>query len=133
MSSGSSSAPDNSRNEAQFSADQLSANPFSAKKSSPDLLRHVLEETLAAGSNAMTTEEWEKLQALARSPLMNGLDMLQVAEKLVTALLATRFPDLSNADANLRMCQRIASSLCGDPASMQRLKVFWNQLRASIS
>lgn len=128
MSSGGASAPDNSRNEAQSSANQ-----FSAKKSSPDLLRHVLEETLAAGSSAMTPEEWEKLQALARSPSMVDLDMHQVAEKLVSALLATRFPDLASADANHRMCQRIAGSLCGAPESMQRLKTFWNQLRASIS
>ena len=119
MSSGGPSVPGNSRNEEQFAA----------KKSSPDLLRHVLEATLAAGSNAMTPEEWEKLQALARSPAMAEADMLQVTEKLVSALLATRFPDLAKADADQRMCQRIAGSLCGDPASMQRLKTFWNQLR----
>ena len=128
MSSGGSSVPDNSRNEAPSSANQ-----FAAKKSSPDLLRHVLEETLAAGSNAMTSQEWETLQALARSHSTNDLDMLSVAEKLVSALLTTRFPDLAGGDANQRMCQRIAASLCGDPESMQRLKTFWNQLRASIS
>ncbi len=128
MSSGGSSIPDNSRNEAPSPANQSSV-----RKSSPDLLRHVLEETLAAGSNAMTSEEWEKLQVLARSPLMVDLDMLQVAERLVSALLATRFPDLASAEANQRMCQRIAASLCGDPESMRRLKTFWNQLRASIS
>ena len=128
MSSGGAAVPENPRDEAQSSANQ-----FSARKSSPDLLRHVLEETLAAGSNAMTTEEWERLQNLARSHWTIDLDMLQVAEKLVSALLTTRFPDLASADANQRMCQRIAGSLCGDPASMQRLKTFWNQLRASIS
>lgn len=118
-----SSIPDNSRKEDQFSA----------KKSSSDLLRHVLEETLAAGSNAMTSQEWEKLQGLARSHATNDIDMHQIAEKLVSALLATRFPDLASADANHRMSQRIAGSLCDDPESMQRLKTFWNQLRASIS
>ena len=128
MSNGGSAVPDSSGNEGQ-----LPANQFSAKKPSPDLLRHVLEETLAAGSNAMTPEEWEKLQALARSDWTNDLDMLQVTEKLVSALLSTRFPGLASADANHRMCQSIAGSLCGDPESMQRLKTFWNQLRESIS
>lgn len=123
MSSGSASAPDNSPNEPQFSA----------KKSSSDLLRHVLEETLAAGSNAMTSLEWEKMQALARSHRTDELDMHQVAEMLVADLLATRFPNLASVAANQSMCQRIASSLCGDPESMQRLKTFWNQLRASIA
>lgn len=123
MSSGGAPVPDNSSNEAQFSA----------KKSSSDLLRHVLEETLAAGSNAMTSLEWEKMQGLARSHRTDELDMHQVAEKLVAALLATRFPNLASADANQSMCQRIATSLCGDPESMQRLKIFWNQLRASIA
>lgn len=123
MSSGGSSVPDNSHKEDQFSA----------KKSSSDLLRHVLEETLAAGSNAMTSQEWEKLQGLARSHATNDIDMHHIAEKLVSAMLATRFPDLASADANHRMSQRIAGSLCDDPESMQRLKTFWNQLRASIS
>lgn len=123
MASGDAPVPENSSNEAQFSA----------KKSSTDLLRHVLEETLAAGSNAMTSLEWEKMQAVARTHLADELDMHQVAEMLVAALLATRFPNLPGADANQRMVQRIANSLCEDPESMQRLKNFWNQLRASIA
>lgn len=123
MSSGGSSASDNSRPEVEFSA----------RKSSPDLMRHVLEATLARGSNAMTSEEWGRLQDLARAHATDDLDMSQVAEKLVASLLATRFPDLTNMDERCLMCERIAGSLCGDPASMQRLKTFWNHLRESIA
>ena len=123
MSSGGSPAPNNSRSETEFSA----------RKSSPDLMRHVLEATLARGSNAMAPEEWERLQAVARLHASDELDMSLVAEKLVAALLAVRFPHLSSENEACLMCQRIASSLCGDPASMQRLKTFWNQLRESIS
>ncbi|MEO8271287.1 MAG: hypothetical protein ABI557_16315, partial [Aureliella sp.] len=81
MSSGGASVPDNSSNESSYSDNQSSA-----KKSSPDLLRHVLEETLAAGSNAMTSQEWETLQDLARIHSTDDLDMNQIAEKLVSAL-----------------------------------------------
>jgi hypothetical protein len=123
MSSGGASESNNARQETEFSA----------RKSSPDLMRHVLDATLARGSNAMTSEEWERLQALARKHATDDLDMSQVAEILVTSLLGTRFPDLTSANEKCLMCQRIAGSLCGDPASMQRLKTFWNQLRESVA
>ncbi len=119
MSSGGSSASDNSRAQTQFSA----------RKSSPDLMRHVLEATLARGSSAMTAEEWAKLRELARNHMSADLEMSQVAHKLVAALLAIRFPDLGSPDDSRLMCHSIAASLCGDPTSMQRLKLFWNQLR----
>jgi hypothetical protein len=106
---------------------------FSARKSSPDLLREVLEATLSRGAGEMSAEECQQLQAVARMHLSSQLDMSEVAELLVTALLATRFPPLASPEASRQMCQRIAASLCGDPTSMQRLKVFWNQLRQSVS
>jgi hypothetical protein len=106
---------------------------FSARKSSPDLLREVLEATLARGAGEMSAEECQQLQAVARMHRSSQLDMSEVAELLVAALLATRFPPLASPEANRQMCQRIAASLCGDPTSMQRLKVFWNQLRQSVT
>jgi len=111
---------------------------FSARKSSPDLLREVLEATLSRGAREMSAgemsaEECQQLQAVARLHQSSQLDMSEVAELLVTALLATRFPPLASPEASRQMCQRIAASLCGDPTSMQRLKVFWNQLRQSVS
>ncbi len=128
MSSGAGApAPDNSGSEA----------PFSVRKSSPDLLRHVLEATLARGPGDMSSEELQNLQAVARDGLRadstGQLDMVQIAERLVASLLSTRFPDLANVEANRQMCQRIAASLCGDPTSMQRLKTLWNQLRHSVT
>lgn len=119
MSSGGSSASENSRTQTQFSA----------RKSSPDLMRHVLEATLARGSSALTAEEWAGLRDIARDHMTADLDMTQVAQKLVAALLATRFPDLGGPDDSRLMCHSIAASLCNDPTSMQRLKLFWNQLR----
>ncbi len=120
-------APDKSADEATFSV----------RKSTPDLLRHVLEATLARGAGEMTAEELQELQNLARNILQDSsaerLDMAHIAERLVSCLLSTRFPDLGNATANRQMCQRIAASLCGDPTSMQRLKTLWNQLQRSIT
>jgi hypothetical protein len=106
---------------------------FSARKSSPDLLREVLEATLARGAGEMSTEECQQLQSIARAQLSKELDMAEVAVLLVEALLAKRFPPLASPEASRQMCQRIAASLCGDPTSMQRLKVFWSQLRQSVS
>lgn len=77
----------------------------------------------------MTEEELAKLKDLARNHMAADLDMAEVAHQLVTALLAIRFPDLGNPDHSSLMCHSIATSLCGDPASMQSLKLFWNQLR----
>lgn len=120
-------APDKSTDEAAFSV----------RKSTPDLLRHVLEATLARGAGEMTAEELQELQTLARNILQDSpaerLDMALVAERLVSCLLSSRFPDLGNPAANRLMCQRIAASLCGDPTSMQRLKTLWNQLQRSIT
>jgi hypothetical protein len=124
---GGSPAPGNSANQASISL----------RKSTPDLLRHVLEATLARGTGEMTAEELQSLQAIARSILQadstEQLDMALIAERLVACLLTTRFPDLGSAEANRQMCQRIATSLCGDPTSMQRLKTLWNQLQQSIT
>ena len=102
---------------------------FSVRKSSPDLLRHVMEATLASGEPGMTAEEWQAIRSIADDPQNSSLGMDCVAELLVTALLSTRFPDLAAQETSQLMCQRIAASLCGDPTSMQRLKTFWNQLR----
>ncbi|MCA9133062.1 MAG: hypothetical protein KDA45_07895 [Planctomycetales bacterium] len=106
---------------------------FSAKKSSPDLLRHVLEATLAQGETDMTAEEWQSLQAIAREHREAQLPIDRAAPLLVAALLATRFPDLARPETHAQMCQRISDSLCGDPTAMQRLKTFWNQLSESVS
>ncbi len=126
-SAGGAPAPENSASEASFSV----------RKSSPDLLRHVLEATLARGTGDMTPEELQNLQAVAREILREDstdpLDMIQITERLVASLLSTRFRDLAEAEANRQMCQRIAASLCGDPTSMQRLKTLWNQLQQSIT
>lgn len=103
-----------------------------ARKSSPDLLRHVLEETLARGAGEMSSEELAALRDVAQALAGSHMDMSLIAEKLVAALLSKRFPDLANPDAHRQMSRRIAASLCGDPTSMQRLKTLWNQLRQSI-
>ncbi len=118
-----STSPENESNEPSFSI----------RKSSTDLLRHVLEATLAKGEAGMTHEEWESILEIARTNQGADLPMDRVTELLVDALLATRFPDLAKKEARRQMCQHISSSLCGDPTSMQRLKAFWNQLRESVS
>lgn len=124
---GGSPAPYNSANQASISL----------RKSTPDLLRHVLEATLARGAGEMTAEELQSLQTIAHSILQGDsteqLDIALIAERLVACLLATRFPDLGTAEANRQMCHRIAASLCSDPTSMQRLKTLWNQLQQSIT
>ena len=106
---------------------------FNVRKSSPDLMRHVLDATLARGAGELTPEELQGLQEIAREKSSAQLDMAQIAERLVASLLSTRFPDLATPEANRLMCERIAASLCGDPTSMQRLKTLWNQLRQSVT
>ena len=103
------------------------------RKSSPDLLRHVLEATLARDNAEISAAELEQLRDIARQHQTASLDMAQIAERLVASLLSSRFPDLASADAHRLMCSQIASSLCGDPTSMQRLKTLWNQLRQSVT
>src|SRR5690606_23489686 len=103
------------------------------RKSSTDLLRHVLEATLARGESGVSADEWEALQGIARDPAHRELPIDRAAELLVGALLATRFPDLADPEARRRMCERIAGSLCGDPTAMQRLKLFWHQLCESVA
>lgn len=93
-------APDKSGDEATFSV----------RKSTPDLLRHVLEATLARGAGEMTAEELQETKP-ARNILQDiqaeRLDMAHIAERLVSCLLSTRFPDLGNATANRQMCQPV--------------------------
>ena len=113
--------------------DAAHASAFNARKTSPDLLRHVLEATLARGAGELTSEELQGLQAIAREHGASTLDMAQITELLVASLLSSRFPDLAHPAAHRLMSQRIAASLCGDPTSMQRLKTFWNQLRQSVT
>ncbi|QDV25564.1 hypothetical protein [Aureliella helgolandensis] len=120
---GNSSDPNSSANDGSFSI----------RKSSPDLLREVLESTLTRGEGGLAPEELLALQEIARAHGDSQLDMLQITELLVAGLLSTRFPGLANRETNQLMCQRIADSLCGDPVSMQRLKTMWNQLRESVS
>jgi hypothetical protein len=111
----------------------LSQESHAAKNSSPDLLRYVLEATLAKGQNVMSPEEWQAVRQVAIAQQYQELPIDQVAEQLVEALLTTRFQGLQGEDTHRRMCQTIASSLCGDPDSMNRLKIFWKQLRESIT
>lgn len=106
---------------------------FNVRKSSPDLLRHVLEATLARGAGEMTPEELQNLQAIAREHETAQVDMAEIAQRLVASLLSSRFPDLAKPEDHRLMSARIAASLCGDPTSMQRLKTFWNQLRQSVT
>ena len=111
-----------------------SRNPtFSSKKSSPDLLRHVLEETLQRGKSGMSEPEWQAIRQIASEHRERQLSMDQITELLVAALLAARFPDLASQESRRSMCNRIAASLCGDPTSMQRLKIFWQQLCESVT
>lgn len=106
---------------------------WNVRKSSPDLLRHVLEATLSRGAGELTPGELEALQAIARQQGTAAVDMAEITEQLVASLLAARFPDLAPPETHRLMSQRIAASLCGDPTSMQRLKIFWNQLRQSVT
>lgn len=118
---------------AQTPDDAPQAAAWNVRKSSPDLMRHVLEATLSRGAGEMTPEELEALQAIARQHGTAAVDMAEITEQLVASLLASRFPDLAQPEAHRLMSQRIAASLCGDPTSMQRLKTFWNQLRQSVT
>ena len=102
------------------------------RKPSPDLMRQVLEETLARGDAGLTPEEWQAVRQIALVHAQCDLPIDQVALMPVTTLLATRFPELGDEAARQRMCSCVTGSLCGDPTSMQRLKNFWQQLRESV-
>ena len=108
---------------------------YFARKSSPDLLRHVLEETLARGEQGMTQDEWRAVQVIARAHVhsKHELPLEHITQILVEALLTTRFPDLAEADRRKRMSQTISATLCMDPTSRERITTFWKQLRESHS
>ena len=108
---------------------------YSTRKSTPDLLRHVLEETLARGQSSMSEDEWRAMQMVARTQqhMQLQLPMEHVIQLLVEALISTRFPDLASVKVRRQMCQMISGSLCEDPTSMQRMSVFSEQLCESVS
>ena len=108
---------------------------FFARKSSPDLLRHVLEETLARGEQGMTLDEWRAIQMIARTHIhsKHELPLEHITQILVEGLLSTRFPELADSENRKRMSQTISASLCTDPTSRERIKVFWKQLRESLT
>ncbi len=105
---------------------------FTTQKSSPDLLRHVLEETLARGEAGLSQDEWRSLQVIARR-MESAATVEVVTQSLVESLLSTRFPGLADVNSRRQMCQLISRSLCEDPVSLERIHNFWQQLRESVS
>ncbi len=121
--------------------DQGSAHSTSreAAQRSTELLKTVLEATLARGQNAITAEELDALREAAKSNSSGQMPLQEVALLLVRTFLTARFKDRLEAGQTNEarqqsldaMCKSIAETLCGDPNSAIRLTQLWKLLHES--
>lgn len=89
----------------------------------------VLEATLAQGRRKIKPEEWDRLRKVLLAAQQGGLPMDQWCVALVRELLEIRLPQPVLKSKSLdHMSRMIASTLCSDPASKQRLTELQSQL-----
>lgn len=89
----------------------------------------VLEATLSQGRRSINPEEWDRLRHVTALAQQSGEPMDRWCVSMVRALLEMRMPDAVMKTKSLdHMSLVIASTLCSDPASKQRLIELQNQL-----
>jgi hypothetical protein len=98
-----------------------------------ELLKSVIEATFSGASESLNDQEWESLRAVARSTARDQpLDLGLVCD-LVRALVGTRFSALKGDQAIFdRLCFRVAGALWSHPASLSRLRRFWELLLGQV-
>jgi hypothetical protein len=92
-------------------------------------LDSVLEATLSQGRRTIKPEEWDRLRQVLVEAQDKGEPMDRWSCSLVRALLEMRLPDAVLKTKSLEhMSQMIASTLCSDPTSKQKLMELHTQL-----
>jgi len=99
----------------------------SREEASP--LDSVLEATMSQGRGAIKPEEWDRLRAILVEAQQSDESMDRWSVSIVRALLEMRMPEAVLKNKSLdHMSLVIASTLCSDPASKQRLIDLQTQL-----
>jgi hypothetical protein len=114
------------------------SSPESNGESTPDAaslddassaLDSVLEATLTHGHRTIKPEEWDRLRRVVLAAQQSNAPIDQWCPALVRELLEMRLPQPVRETKSLdHMSRMIASTLCSDPASKQRLIELQSQL-----
>lgn len=92
-------------------------------------LDSVLEATLEHGQRTIKPEEWDRLRQVVLDARQAGDPLETWCTALVRELLEIRLPEQVLKSKSLdHMSRMIASTLCSDPASKQRLTELQSQL-----
>ncbi len=97
------------------------------------LMTEVLAATLTGDGTALTKDEWEAIEQVARAyPPETEVD-LGIVSQLVSAFLASRFPALVSEKVLFnRMSLRLSGALWSHPVGKQRLIRFWELISGHV-
>lgn len=110
-------------------SDGESRTDASSSREESSALDSVLEATMSQGRGTIKPEEWDRLRAILDAARQAGEPMDRWSVSIIRALLEMRMPEAVLKTKSLEhMSLVIASTLCSDPASKQRLIELQTQL-----
>ncbi len=116
-------------NQASPESDGESNASASSSPEESSALDSVLEATMSQGRGMLKPEEWDRLREIVLAAQRASEPMDQWSCSLVHALLEMRLPQSVSKTKSLdHMSRMISATLCGDPASKQRLIELQTQL-----